>query len=285
VSAHLILLLQPYDYPPNREKKNKAITRLDLATYFASYNSCVIICLSSASFIDRLRFLRSGVARVSALHNKWAIASPEGALCAECQELNALHSQSVDGAVIKIPDPLKTPPEAPEGQRYIVDLLKEHQETFEAEFLEQRANVATLNDVEVEEPKIVLELFLKSKKNALSEYEIFDLALRLSRKYKFDLIPYLPEIDISALGAMEKQIMVSTLELSRIDFPHIWNSLFQSDILSSTDLNVHGLDSSFSLQKLYSSTIQSQATFFEYLRRATQSYTRKLLLIRVGPSF
>lgn len=220
---------------------------------------------------------------MSALHSKWAIASPEGALCAECQELNALHSQSVDGAVIKIPERLKTPPELPEGHRFIVDLLKEHQETFEAEFLEARATVATLHDVEVEDPKTMLERLLKSAKNALSEYEIFDLALRLSRKYNFDLIPYLPEIDVSALSAMEKQIMVSTLQLSRIDFPHIWNSLFQSDILSSTDLNVHGLDSSFSLQKLYSSTVQSHATFFEYLRRATQSYTRKLLLIRVRP--
>lgn len=223
----------------------------------------------------------SGVARVSALHNKWAIASPEGALCAECQELNALHSQSVDGAVITIPERLKNPPE-PVGP-FIIDLLRERGEAFEANFLEQRSNVVAMRESEVQEPKILLERFLMNKKaiNALSEYEIFDLALRFSRKYKFDLVPFLSQIDVSALGAMEKHTMSSALSLSRIDFPYIWNSLFQSSILDSTDLNVHGLDTSCSLQKLYSSTEHSQATFFEYLRRATQDYTRKVLLIRV----
>ncbi|KAF5334777.1 hypothetical protein D9611_012906 [Ephemerocybe angulata] len=258
--------LEPYDYPPNRERKARVVTRMDLATYFASYNT-------------------SGVARVSALHNKWAIASPEGALCAECQELNALHSQSVDGAVIAMPERLKHPPEP--SSPFIIDLLREQEEAFEAKFLEERSNISIMQQVEVEDPKVLLEMFLKSKNvlNALSEYEIFDLALRFSRKHKFDLLPFLPELDVSALGAMEKHVMSSTLYLSRIDYPYIWNSLFQSDILSSTDLSIQGLDSSFSLQKLYSSTVHSQATFFEYLRRATQSYTRKLLLIRTDQRF
>ncbi|KAJ3528070.1 hypothetical protein NMY22_g9549 [Coprinellus aureogranulatus] len=257
---------ESYDYPPNRERKSKVLTRMDLATYFASYNT-------------------SGVARVSALHNKWAISSPLGALCAECQELNALHSQSVDGAAIMIPERLKNPPE-PTGP-FIIDLLREQEEAFEANFLEQRANVVALREAEVEEPKVLLERFLKNKQalNALTEYEIFDFAFRFSRKYNFDLVPYLSLIDMSALGAMEKHAMSSALELSRIDYPYIWNSLFQSDILDSTDLNVHGLDSSFTLQKLYSSTEQSQATFFEYLRRATQDYTRKLLLMRTDERF
>jgi len=138
-----------------------------------------------------------------------------------------------------------------------------------------------MRDTELEDPLLVLEKFFKAKKSALSEYELFDLALRLSLKHKFDLIPFLHHLDFSALSAMEKHTIASTLHLSRIDYPYIWNSLFQSDILSPADLSVQGLDTSFSLQKLYSSTVHSQATFFEYLRRATQGYTRKLLLLQV----
>ncbi|KAJ3501747.1 hypothetical protein NLJ89_g9201 [Agrocybe chaxingu] len=65
---------ESYDYPGNKEFNKKGITRIDLGTHFASYNA-------------------SGVARVSALHAKWACSSLNGALCVQCQELN--DSQSV----------------------------------------------------------------------------------------------------------------------------------------------------------------------------------------------
>jgi hypothetical protein len=73
------------------------------------------------SLSGRLTSLSASLARVAALHQKWLRCKPEGALSVECQELNALHSQSVDGAKIKIPDRLSNPPETKEP--FILDLL------------------------------------------------------------------------------------------------------------------------------------------------------------------
>ncbi|EAU82968.2 RNA-directed RNA polymerase [Coprinopsis cinerea okayama7 len=254
---------EPYDYPPNKEPRPKAVTRADLANHFASYTS-------------------SGVAKVSALHNKWAISSPLGALCVECQELNALHSQSVDGAPIKIPERLQNPPEPDPNNPFIIDVLKEHEEKFEAEFrASPQVNPQDLVELDAEHAQQHIEQLFKSNQKALSEFELFELALRFSRKHGVDIRPFLTQIDISALTSMQKATIKSVLDLSRIEYPYLWNSLFQSDILSSSDLRIQNLDSSISLQKLYSSRSNSQATFFEYLRKATQDYTRKLLLLRL----
>jgi hypothetical protein len=51
----------------------------------------------------------SSMGRASALYSKW-VCGPKGALSIECQELNALYSDSVDGAPIRIPDRLSNPP-------------------------------------------------------------------------------------------------------------------------------------------------------------------------------
>lgn len=199
----------------------------------------------------------------------------------ECQELNVLHSQSVDGAPIKIPDRLQNPPEPTEP--FVIDVLRKHEEEFEERF--RKTPGITPNDLVNQDAehaqRHVIQLF-KSDQRALSEFELFELALRLSRKHKFDIKPFLAHIDASALTAMNKTTIKVVLNLSQVDYPYLWNSLFQSDILSSADLRRQSLDSSISLQKLYSSASNSQATFFEYLRRATQDYTRKLLLVRVS---
>ncbi|KAL0062572.1 hypothetical protein AAF712_010505 [Marasmius tenuissimus] len=67
-----------------------------MANHFASYNN-------------------AGLARVAALHTRWVPATPKGAPSSQCQELNALHSQAVDGASVKIPDHQASPPPRPEG--------------------------------------------------------------------------------------------------------------------------------------------------------------------------
>lgn len=224
-------------------------------------------------------FDRAGLARVSALHNKWARYSPLGALSVECQELNALHSQSVDGASIKIPDRLTKPPEATEP--FIIDLLEQAARKFAAEFIQSKTNLASIPSLDAGEgQKLVSQLF-KSTQHAVTEYELFELAYRLAQKYQFDLCPYLGQIDWSAITAMQKRAISTTLSLSSVDYPYMWNSLIKSDILTPQDLYSRSLHSPFSIQRLYSSKENGLTTFFEYLRMATQDYTRKLLVIQV----
>ncbi|KXN84461.1 putative RNA-dependent RNA polymerase 1 [Leucoagaricus sp. SymC.cos] len=256
---------ESYDYPGNKERTSKNITRLDLAKHFATYNA-------------------SGVARVSALHAKWARSSPEGALCAECQELNALHSQSVDGASIKIPDRLTTPPEPTEP--FIVELLEGHAIGFAEEFEAQTNAAGTVAVVDQDTAETLTLSLLRSGQHAMSEFEIFNVAYRFWQKHSLSNIQsLLTHIDVSALSVQEKYAVSGALELNAQDNAYVWNSLFQSDILTREDLYQRALDRPFAIQRLFSSRINSMSTFFEYLRRGIQEYTRKLIVIQVENRF
>ena len=201
----------------------------------------------------------------------------------ECQELNALHSQSVDGANIRIPDRLKTPPAPPEGSKYILDQLKEAAVEFTTTFTasaSRRADVAKLTSQEDAEQ--LIGQLLRSKQNSVSEFELFNLAYRLAQRYCVDLKSYLSQLDFSAMTVTEKKVVSSTLSLSGVDYPEIWNSLFLSDILTPRDLYQRNLAHPFAIQRLYSSRLSGAVTFFEYLKRAVRDYTRKLLIIQVS---
>ena len=60
-----------------------------------------------------------------------------------------------------------------------------------------------------------------------------------------------------------------------------YDSLMRSEILQPRDLEDRKLGGPPRLQKLYSSTQQGRAAFFEYLREATQNFERRLLVIKV----
>ena len=213
------------------------------------------------------------------LHAKWARGSPDGALSVQCQELNALHSQCVDGANIKIPDKLTTPPEQKEP--FILDLLEQASVEFSTRFgrsASRRTEILTVDRLEGER---LLGQLLKSNQSALSEYELFNLAFRLAIKYSIDIRPYLAQINMSSLTTAEKHTITTTLSLSAVDYPYIWNSLVRSDILTPRDLYQRNLDYPFALHRLYSSRNNGFTTFFEFLRMATQDYTRKVLILQV----
>ena len=55
----------------------------------------------------------------------------------------------------------------------------------------------------------------------------------------------------------------------------------RSEILQPRDLEDRKLGGPLRLQKLYSSTEQGRAAFFEYLREATQNFERRILVIKV----
>ncbi|GLB39377.1 putative RNA dependent RNA polymerase [Lyophyllum shimeji] len=257
---------QSYDYPGNKEHVSKKIERSNLANHFASYSG-------------------AGVARIAALHAKWVRASPLGALSAECQELNALHSQCVDGARIKIPDRLTNPPEREDLGPYIVDLLEAERTKFADEFSKEMPLRDVMTSTNYEQGKQLLVSLLQSQQSAVSEYELFTLACLLARKHNVDVTPYLNHLDMSALTVHEKKALSVTLGLSGSDHPYVWNSLIRSDILTPRDLYQRALDRPFSMQRLYSSAAHGLATFFEYLRMATQEYTRKLLILKTEERF
>ncbi|KAJ7754189.1 RNA-directed RNA polymerase [Mycena maculata] len=263
---------ESYDYPPNKEPVAKSVTRTDLANHFASYNS-------------------AGLARVAALHARWVRGTPAGALSAECQELNALHSQSVDGAGIKIPERLAEPPAPPDGENaFIINKLASAAKDFTSKFAQSNPSTLSVPPDDPNAGKQLLVRFLQSTQNSLSEFELFTLAFNWSRKLgmlRDEFLPYLAHIDFGALTSAQKYSISTALDLKEEDeeYAFVWNSLIRSDILTPRDLYERSLNQPFSLQRLYSSKANGLSTFFFYLRMATNEFTRKLLILKTDDRF
>jgi hypothetical protein len=253
---------------------------MDLAQHFASYNRSTISTCCFCLSIDS-KDNSSGLARVALLHQKWARNMPQGALCSQCQELNALHSQAVDGARVIIPERLLTPPESEEP--YIIDLLVQEAKEFHETFLAERAadSARSLTNTDPEDAQDIIARLLAGPRRAMSEFETFLVAARIAQRAHIDLRPFLPSIDFSALSSEQKHIISFMLGTSLKDDQYIWNSLFRSSILTPRDLSQRQLDRPLRLQRLYTSQEQGLAAFFEYLQMALTEYTRKLIVLKV----
>lgn len=90
-------------------------------------------------------------------------------------------------------------------------------------------------------------------------------------------------IDFGALTTEQKYaVSVAFATTREEDRCIVRNSLFRSNILNAHDLKMRQLDQPLRLQRLYTSAEQGTAAFFEYLERAIQDYTRKLVILKVG---
>lgn len=224
-----------------------------------------------------------GLAQITKLHQQWIRGSAKGAMSPECQELNALHSQSVDGARVKIPERLRKPPAA-EGN-FVLDVLADAAEAFRTRFTGRVASDLDPATTSPEDAEDVLAQLFKSKPKAISEYELFSMAVAFARKFSinlYELKPYIAHLDFGALAAHEKHVISTTLGLSLTEHRRMWNSLLTSDILSTRDIQQRQLNRPLSMQRLYSSREKSTATFFQYLRIAFEQFTRKLLILKVS---
>ena len=161
------------------------------------------------------------LARIVSLHSKWVRCSPKGAMSDECQDLNALHSFAVDGAPVKIPDRLKSPPEPKEP--YIIDLLQAAARQFFDEFMKRDPDALDLSLLSPDDAREVLIKFLSAEKIAMSEYEVVTMAAAFARKNNIEMRPYLGHIDFGALGAAEKHALSVQLNLSPERDPYLWN--------------------------------------------------------------
>ncbi|KAJ3928984.1 MAG: RNA-directed RNA polymerase [Lentinula lateritia] len=256
-------VFESYEYPPNKEITQKTITRQDLGRYFASYNN-------------------SGMAQTTALHNKWARYHSQGAMSPECQELNALYSQAVDGAHVKIPERLRTPPE--DSKFILVELFKAAQTWIQAFLIKQGG--ANFAPVSVEEADNLIRHLFSASETTISEYRLVELARRIARKHGIDFRPYLSYINYGALQTHEKYELAVSLRMSLEEEAYMWNSLLRSDIVSSKDLADKKLSGPLRVQRLYSSKELGLHAFFGYLVRAMQkNFTRKLIIIKLDDRF
>jgi len=157
--------------------------------------------------------------KAASLHWKWVRCTEGGAMSQECQELNALYSQCVDGAMIRIPDRLRTPRE-PSGP-FIVDTMLAKAREFAQEWLSTEDNIKAQSDKFTEEQTI--SILLSSKQLSMSEFQTLQLALKISKRSSTDLRPYYPLMNFSALNSNEKHEICSLFGLEKEDQGMVWN--------------------------------------------------------------
>lgn len=163
--------------------------------------------------------------RIAALHQKWVRLSPNGAMSAECQELNALYSLVVDGGSVKIPDRLAKLPDAKDDTPFVLDVLHAAAAEFSEHF--RQINVGgsgvgvRMMDHDVAEDMIFR--LLSSEKASLTEYEVVNKAAGIARKFGISMRPYLAHIDFGALSVSEKYAISAMLELTPEQDSYVWN--------------------------------------------------------------
>lgn len=146
----------------------------------------------------------------------------------QCQELNALHSQCVDGGSIKIPARLEKPPEPKEP--FILDLLAAEARTFAESFSKTRAqDIAALSYSDPEAIEEVIDRLLSSEDQSLavSEDELLNIILAAWRRCKVDPLRFLPKVNWAAVSALSKHALCLSLRIDSVtlrdEYPYIWN--------------------------------------------------------------
>lgn len=162
--------------------------------------------------------------RLSSLHQKWVRYSPKGAMCSECQELNALYSLSVDGGSVRIPDRLeKVPERPPEAPPYVLDELHREAEIFARQFQLMNLDGIEQLPMDADVARDMVTRLLATETAAVSEYEAVMKACAVAQKHSIDMRPFLPHINYAALKTAEKYALCMLLGLKPGEHPYMWN--------------------------------------------------------------
>ncbi|EXJ72719.1 uncharacterized protein A1O5_03866 [Cladophialophora psammophila CBS 110553] len=262
---------EPADYPGVKEAiRFSPITVDDLIVYFAGYNNM-------------------SLGRVKKVYLGWARA--QGPRCSQCQELNRLFSQCVDGNRIKIPDPLLDPPDASLNTRpFILDILheaaKEHCSSVQkidtplsiAERQTLGHNVDTMGTAD----RDTLE-FILSNPTPFSDFELAKVTLSWCRRNKVPFEEFWAYFDASQLTPDEQAWMLTELPPSPKYPAHFKNGLLQSNVLSREDLQAFGLDRhSLHWKCVFDSRSDPLRRLMATVNQTFPQFAKKLLILRLG---
>lgn len=260
---------QNYDYPPPPPRREPPPTRQSLIEYFCRYNTAAL-------------------GSVKRLYLKWARI--RGAGSSECQELNALHSDAVDGGRVQIPQRLRDPPSQPDSSDsgFILDVLLDDARSFRQNFLvaslDNTLGLHRSSDADMC-PSVQHDFwadFLSSESIALSPYARLHLLLEQCTRHRDNPTQFLPFVNWDAFSTLQRHLVDNYLfPFYKVD--SIWNSLLRSDILSASELQIYGLDRQLRLQRFYSSKqAGGMHNFFHRLEVANRYFKRLALVIQVG---
>ncbi|KAL7937935.1 RNA dependent RNA polymerase domain-containing protein [Trichoderma chlorosporum] len=252
---------QPAHYPGVREPlRFSPITDDDRLLYFAKYTN-------------------ASLGRVKNLYLKWARAT--NAMSPECQELNRLFSQCVDGNRIK-DDQLKKfekPPEpGAESPPFVLDELHEAAKDI---IVKQKHMARTHMDNMEGYTFDGIQLLLCRDDVAISEAELIRMAVRWCRKTNTSFYHLMHMFDLNSLNSEDKAWVLAQVP-TYSDAPSlVLNALSSSSLVTDAELKHFHLNyPGLHWKRVYTSEQDRLATFLEAATRNLELFHKKLIVFR-----
>lgn len=217
-------------------------------------------------------YSNSALGRVKSLHTQWARV--KGPLSQECQQLNRLFSQCVDGSDIRIPPSLQKSLEPPKGsQPFVLDALHAAAKKKIDEIKEISANATSSPEV--------LDLLVSRSNINLSEFDLIQFVLRWCAQNAGDFNDYVPFFDFSALTDEQKTWLLGVL-LPEQRLPSVVrNGLLQSQLLNAHELTHYGLaHHGHHWKPIFNSSFDRMGRFLPSLCSSLDLFQRKFIVFR-----
>lgn len=207
------------------------------------------------------------------LYLKWARL--KGSLSPECQQLNRLFSQCVDGNRIRVPQNLEDPPEPSDTTPpFVLDIL--HAAAMEI------IEVATKSHVGYMDYLIdAMDMLLNRDSIAVSEFELIQMTLRWCAKNNAAFSHFTSFFNFGLLSDEQQTWLLATVPLSK-DLPGlVRNGLLQSQLLDPAELarfklDYHGLH----WKSVFSSTSDRMGHFLNAACRSLELFHKKLIILQ-----
>jgi regulator of nonsense transcripts 1 len=252
---------QAAHYPGVREPiKFAPITDDDRLLYFAKYTN-------------------ASLGRVKNLYLKWARAT--SAMSPECQELNRLFSQCVDGNRIKDDQLLKfaKPPEpGAEAPSFVLDELHEAAKDIIAkQKLQARSHMDSLEGYTLDG----IQLLLCRDDIAISEAELIRMAVRWCRRTNTSFYHLMHMFDLNSLNSEDKAWVLAQVPTYSDAPSFVLNALCSSSLLTEAELEHFHLNyPGMHWKRVYTSEQDRPATFMEATCRNLELFHKKLIVFR-----
>lgn len=200
----------------------------------------------------------------------------------QCQELNRLFSQCVDGNRIRVPPKLEqAPAPAADAPPFILDYLHDAaKELIQRTQAPSSNRVTGLEDYDFD----AIELLLSRNDIAMSEFDLLRLTLRWCRKTGNKLEDLLHFFDLNVLNSEERAWVLEQLPPTSPQLPVLLrNAVYSSNLLPREAASRFQLDHpNVQWKCVFDSTTQDRlGTFLDTAARTMGMFHRKLLILRV----
>ncbi|EXK24346.1 hypothetical protein FOMG_18917 [Fusarium oxysporum f. sp. melonis 26406] len=227
---------------------------------------------------DRLvyfaRYTNASLGQVKNIYLDWARVT--GPMSAQCQELNRLFSQCVDGNRIKIPDRLRSPPRPSEdAPPFILDVLhNDGKKRVHDLSLPSEADLAGY-DVDA------IQLLLTRDDIAISEFECIKWAHAWCTQNQISFENLLHLFDFNVLTSEQKAWILAHVPPSPSVPALITNALCSSSILERSELEKFQLDNpGIKWKKTYDSSVDRLATFHDAIATNLEMFHRTIMVFQ-----